>query len=210
MKKVALFFLPTLFFAAVFMRWADHPVASFFASEPIREKYWQFFRTMTDIGLGENYFILSMSVYAFTRWAAPRLKSVRFDRRKIEFYRKWSAEFFICLLTAGIGVQFLKFLIGRARPLQTENFDPFVFSPFNTDHYFHSLPSGHAQVMFTAAPFFCLAFPRYRHLWYGIAWLVAFSRVVTFQHTMSDIVVGAYVGWSITTMTLMFLQRKPN
>jgi membrane-associated phospholipid phosphatase len=179
------------------MQWVDQPVAMFFASQPIKEKYWQVFRTITDIGLGENYFLIAIGTYVFFRWVRPAA-----------FYRVWAAKFFICLITAGIGVQLLKFIFGRARPLQTENFDPYVFVPFNTHHYFHSMPSGHAQVMFTAAPLFSVAFPKYKYLWYGIACLVAFSRVATFQHTMSDIVAGAYVGWSISTLTLLYLAPK--
>lgn len=177
----------------------DHQISVSFSNEYFKEHYWQFFRTMTDLGLGEIYFSIAIGTYVTAKFLF-----------KNDYYRKWSLNFFICLLTSGITLQLAKHIVGRQRPLQTVDFNPFVFQPFNFDWYFHSMPSGHSQVIFCAAALFSVAFPKWKWLWFVFATFIAFTRIATQQHWLSDAIIGAYIGWGVSFLTLQWLSKYPN
>jgi len=111
-----------------------------------------------------------------------------------------SKKIAIELLQAGIyaevTTEILKIIIGRERPVATEN--AFSYHPFTlTDYYFQSMPSGHT----TSA--FALSTVMSRHaqttflkiLAYVPAGFTMFSRIYQHQHWLSDEVPGAAIGF---------------
>src|SRR5208337_2964856 len=72
----------------------------------------------------------------------------------------------VSFLTAGIAVQLLKHLVGRARPRITESF--MVIGPSLKGGY-DSFPSGHSAVVFCFAFILAHQFQRYRIVFYCIA-----------------------------------------
>lgn len=93
---------------------------------------------------------------------------------------------------AGIAVQSLKRLIGRPRPRFMHGEDV-QLAPSLTDG-FDSFPSGHATASFAVAAVLAKYFPRLAWVFYGLAGLVAVSRVVRGSHYATDAVVGAALG----------------
>jgi len=100
------------------------------------------------------------------------------------------------LLGAGLTVQVLKFLTGRARPDQ-------AWATGGTDQWlgptlqaaYHSFPSGHTADLFVSAAFTVLLV---RLPWVGLlAWFaalaVALSRIALAKHYLSDVLVGTLV-----------------
>lgn len=57
-----------------------------------------------------------------------------------------------------------------------------------------SFPSGHAATSFAGAAILSRAWPRGRIVAWGVAGLIALSRVYTGVHYPSDVLVGAFVG----------------
>lgn len=163
---------------------------------------------ITDIALGEYWFGLALIIYIFTRWMAPRMASVAPKTEQILRWRNWSVNLFLALLGAGVLLQTLKATIGRQRPYRSETFDPLVFEPLNTHWHFHSMPSGHTQVLFTVATVAILMWPRAANLIYALAAGLAFTRVMTHQHFLSDVFVGAAVGVVGASMVLHFTLQK--
>lgn len=157
---------------------------AFYFKKPELEALWLNARAVTNVGLGDPYFTLSIGLYVFSRWIRPEYRRLR----------AWARNFFFALLVSGIFVHLFKFIVGRQRPHKSLIFDPYVFHPFNSNWDFHSYVSGHSQVMFTVATVMSLTFPKWRWPFISVAAFFAFTRVVIHDHFLSDIIGGAVVG----------------
>lgn len=157
-------------------------------------------REITELGVSTWYFSLSVLVSVvcglILKFGAEKLKTQLLGR--IRKLYKWSILLFISLIASGAMVQILKFLVGRQRPHRTPEHNPMVFDPMTSNWHFHSFPSGHTQTVFTVAMALFVAFPKWRRVIFGIAVLVAMTRVILHEHFLSDLMMGAYVGCVMT------------
>jgi len=115
--------------------------------------------------------------------------------------RRW--KYIIRSIVAGLvvqtaTVQVLKHLTGRPRPADSDGLT--VFYGPGTD--FHSFPSSHAAFAFMLATVAAAYFPRWRWLAYGGATGIALSRVLLDRHFISDIMVGAFIGYIAASLVL--------
>ncbi len=94
-------------------------------------------------------------------------------------------------------VEVLKPLTGRPRPAQCDGLTVF-YGPAGSE--FHSFPSSHAAFAFMLATVAAAYFPRWRWLAYGVA--TALSRVLLDRHFISDIMVGAFIGYMAAYLVL--------
>lgn len=154
-------------------------------------------RLVTDVALAEYWFALALFSYVTGRW-------VRRDFAKLKSY---GAHLFWALIISGVLVHLLKFGFGRQRPHRSETYESLVFSPLTTDWYFHSLPSGHTQVLFTVATVTALWLPRWWPAIFLTAGVLAFTRVMTLQHFPGDLVLGALVGYYGSWLSLTLWRR---
>jgi undecaprenyl-diphosphatase len=125
-------------------------------------------------------------------------------RRRKGFDAAWRklAFFFTAVAGAGLLTALLKCLIGRARPVQLQEFGIYGFAPWNwVESRWHSLPSGEATTSFAVAVALIVLFPRWRIAFYLFALAMAGSRVMVNAHYLSDIVAGAVVG-SLTAIAV--------
>lgn len=190
---VALLSLPLVILSALFL---DQSLALFF-KQPEQLSLWLLARNITNVGLSEHYFIGAFLLYVFARWIRPQYSRLR----------TWSRYFLLSLLGSGVLVHLVKFSVGRQRPHRSPDFDPTTFHPFTTHWDFHSFASGHTQVMFTVATMFAVAFPKAKWLFFAVAAFFGFTRVVTHDHFLSDVIGGAVVGYVGTLTTLFLIQR---
>lgn len=209
LKKKTLYFVSTGLLLSILAAFTiDQYIAKFWNSEeimPLRKGA----RAITDAGASEFYFVLAVSLYIFTKWVAPRLRTYHQFEKTMVRLRIWSVYFFWSLLSTGFTVQLIKFLFGRQRPHKSEIFDPMVFAPLNHHWHFHSFPSGHTQVLFTVATLICILWPKGTRLVFLIAAILAFTRVITHNHFVSDLIGGFLVGYLGTLWTVYFLAKKP-
>ncbi|MGQ9500325.1 MAG: phosphatase PAP2 family protein [Dissulfurimicrobium sp.] len=98
---------------------------------------------------------------------------------------------FISLISAGIVVNIIKHLIGRARPRLTDNL---VFIGPSIKGGYDSFPSGHTTLAFCFAYILSMYYPRYRVMLYGFAVLIGFERIEDMAHFPSDVLIGAIIG----------------
>lgn len=98
---------------------------------------------------------------------------------------------FIGLVSAGIAVQVLKHLIGRARPRLT---DASLFIGPSLKSGYDSFPSGHTTLAFCLAVILSYHLPKYRALFYLFAIIIGLWRVEELAHFPSDVLGGAMVG----------------
>ena len=117
-------------------------------------------------------------------------------------YTRMARFFIAAVLLSGVIVNVFKGVIGRYRPSewiksQTYGFDNFSFLEYTAN----SFPSGHSTTAFAVGVSLALLFPKYR-LWFLLAAAaVASTRVVLYQHYVTDVMAGALVG-GITAYTL--------
>lgn len=89
-------------------------------------------------------------------------------------------------------VQSLKHLVGRARPRLTQE-SSLLIGP-NFDSGFDSFPSGHTTASVAIAVVIARRFPRFSWLAYGIAAVIAASRVIKGSHFPVDVLAGVCLG----------------
>jgi undecaprenyl-diphosphatase len=89
-------------------------------------------------------------------------------------------------------VTVLKHVVGRPRP-KFSHAGGFQLWP-SMDNGFDSFPSGHAAASFAVAAVLARRYPSAEWLWYGIATVVAFSRILRGAHFITDVMAGAILG----------------
>ena len=94
----------------------------------------------------------------------------------------------------------LKFIIAKPRP-SIELFYPLIHS-LN-----YSFPSIHTIVAFAVLPILDKEFPMFKWFWIGFVVLVAFSRIYTGAHYLSDVIFGASIGYFIG-LFFIFIEEK--
>lgn len=113
------------------------------------------------------------------------------------------------VIVASLFGQVLKNLFCRSRPLTETSGQFFVEFPcLGKGAGFISFPSGHSVTAFALAFVLARAYPRYAVLFYGLAVLVALSRVYLVKHFPSDVVAGAAIGilagWIVCRVAAFF------
>ncbi len=89
-------------------------------------------------------------------------------------------------------VQSLKHLVGRARPRLTQE-SSLLIGP-NFDSGYDSFPSGHTTASVAIAVVIARRFPRFSWLAYGVAAVIAASRVIKGSHFPVDVLAGVCLG----------------
>jgi len=95
---------------------------------------------------------------------------------------------------SGVLVGVLKYSIGRARPFTGES--KASFHPFSSSSRYYSFPSGHATSAFSVATVIAEHSKEFLVdvAAYGMAALVAMSRVQKNKHWVSDVFIGSVLG----------------
>jgi undecaprenyl-diphosphatase len=121
----------------------------------------------TDAGRHEYLYGMLLVIAVFTGASGPTM----------------ARECLIVLVPATLTVEGIKRVIDRTRP-------DGVHRPSNA-----SFPSSHAAAAFALAMVFTRRWKRLWPVWFFVAALVAFSRLYLNRHFLSDVVVGAAIGF---------------
>lgn len=143
-------------------------------------------------GLDRFFYGLSaMADHSLLWFAIGAVRSARRTSPRIAL-RFGGAMAFESALTNGL----VKRAFGRVRPPTDQHHPPEGRLPYGMRRPItSSFPSGHATAAFTAVVLLAADSPRSaRPLWYGLAALVAASRVYVRMHHASDVIVGAALG----------------
>lgn len=145
---------------------------------------------VTDVAKAGPYFAISGGTWI------GLLLAVRFGKLSDSWRkaRDWAFRALLAFSTSGLLVQILKHIFGRQRPYADDGLSATQFEPLTSFYEFHSMPSGHSQVLFTLATVLAAIFPRAAWLWFAMAAVLAATRVITLNHWLSDVIVGAAVG----------------
>jgi lipid A 3-O-deacylase len=115
---------------------------------------------------------------------------------------------FAGMVAAGIAVEAIKTTVGRGRPRDVG--DRYAFQPFTRDNRWLSFPSGHATAGFALAAALDQEYDlgAWRWLGYGVAGMIAWSRVYDDAHWTSDTVAGAITGVAAARTVVTLLQGR--
>ena len=127
-------------------------------------------------------------------WHAIGLTEAVADRRRVPDMVRLSVGLGVESLAVNQGV---KRLFHRQRPVYAAGVGPIELRTPLTS----SFPSGHASSAFFAAVLLARRQPRLAGLWFGLAGVVACSRIHVRMHHASDVVVGAAIGATLGLVT---------
>ena len=137
-----------------------------------------------------------------TLYLAAALVIYLVHRKSETGYAQKALFFMATILVSGIFVNVVKGIIGRFRPIEWLKNESYGFDNFSFLEYTaNSFPSGHATTAFAIGVSLMFLFPKYRAVFLLFAVTVALSRVVLYQHYLSDVMAGAVVG-SVTAYVL--------
>lgn len=116
---------------------------------------------------------------------------------KLDNMRKTALLGVESFLISGVLVGILKYSIGRARPFTGESTTS--FHPFSSASSHYSFPSGHATSAFSVATVIAEHSKEFLvHVTaYGLASLVAMSRIHKNKHWLSDVFIGSAIGYFV-------------
>jgi membrane-associated phospholipid phosphatase len=179
--------------------------------------YWQQFSARwTDLADAKWYFIFSILILIGFGIHYVFRHCYFISYKKFKNLYDFGYQMFICLLASGLIVHFFKFLIGRKRPYHVMDSrqlglcEPFVFDPLTTDYIFHSMPSGHSQLIFTVVTFlsFYIGSMYVKFGLFLFAFVIALTRIGTQDHFLSDVLIGSSVGVIVTSLVMRKLFLK--
>lgn len=156
----------------------------------------RFFVLVGQLGNSLPYLVALPLCWLFFRWKRAWLaaEACRFT--------------FAATCASGITVNLVKALAGRLRPRLLHRDGIYGFDPFTLDPDRMSFPSGHSAVAVALAVGMSLYYPRMRLPLFALALLVCSSRVLSSAHYPSDVVLGAYLAYLVTTALYTQLSRR--
>lgn len=164
--------------------------------ENISQTDYGFWRSVSKIGNATIWYILGIGMLATSEVRRRMAWTLAGAAERMRHVRAWGFMV-LSMLLSGALIHLLKFTSGRIRPEDMLNTDTplYGFYPFSGEQ---SFPSGHSQAIFSAMVALGILFPRHRWWFIGIATMVAFSRVATYQHFLSDVIAGSAIGTLVT------------
>ena len=182
------------------IRFLDHPIADFVELHFRHTEAWR------DLSLGLTPIVaVALAALFFLFWAGASCLAKR-------PLASW-AEMLLTLAWAEIwalATEFVfKHIFGRAWPDPTYihgHMDGFRF--FHAGDGWMAFPSGHALSSFALAAVFWFSVARWRVSALLAAAIVSFCMVLCNYHWLSDVIAGAFMGWTIGWMTLLIFTRR--
>jgi len=186
--------------------YVDRPLA-LWLKEAAHGPILQIFKIITQFGLAE-WWLGGSVLLCFYAWRKLRVCE---DERVWRLWRsrfQGSALVLASSLASGLVVLVLKVGFGRARPTELFSSGLYGLFPPGLHREFQSFPSGHSQSAFAALVAVGIAVPRLQIPCWAAAVLIAFSRVVTTVHYLSDTMMGAFIGTAGAILVARWLGRR--
>lgn len=181
------------------MLFFDRPVARYYHDAAPREMV-AVFKVITTFGDATPYLIILAVLIPATHFGAA-LGLYQARAARLRRYRDACLFVLLSIAVSGVILHLIKFGIGRFRPRALFESGLYGASPFTLGYLNNAFPSGHAQLIWAVATALVFVLPRYQLAYLAVAMLVSYSRVVTTDHYLSDVLFGSYLG-AATTIVL--------
>jgi membrane-associated phospholipid phosphatase len=184
---------------------ADVPLARFVAAtSPQARRVVACFSALGDSG----YMLVSSALLVGASWIARRRGRPQAINGPMALLGQRGLFVFTTIAVSGLLAQFVKHVVGRARPKLMETMGAFHFDLFSIKASLASFPSGHTASAFGLALALGLIERRLAPLLLALATLVAAARVTLGAHYLSDVVAGAALGSAVTLATAVVMARR--
>lgn len=115
-----------------------------------------------------------------------------------EHKRKWIPPLWATLGISVIVGFIIKVAVQRQRPFQIGIVSLLsVLEEASHSIWNFSFPSFHAMLAFCALPILSNQFKKFKYVWIAFAILISFSRIYFGLHFLSDVIVGAILGYAL-------------
>jgi len=172
--------------------WIDRPLALSLKARV--EGDWKgFWAIVTSVGLGWLWYLLALVM--LIRCGLGMMAAIM-----EEAWTRWRNEarvwivFLAALAGSGLLVTVIKHFVGRLRPVWLFREDLYTVAPLSFQSAANSFPSGHSQTILVVMVMLAIMYPRHWPTWFGLAVLVAVSRLFLTVHYLSDVMMGSYIG----------------
>ena len=196
-KIILISFPIVVLFCVIGYFFFDLPIAKYCNSIFSNNKIRRILKDISKLGIATFYLICSAVIFMFFRFVRKR--------------KKWSNRalfVFLSISLSGMLVLITKFIFGRYRPKMFFKAQLYGFEFFQLKGKITSFPSGHASTIVALMLSLYFINPKYRMIYFIIAFVVVISRVLVCHHFLTDVVVGSYVA-TITTLCLkQFLDKS--
>lgn len=185
-SRSRLLLLLGLYFLAgiVVFFYVDLPVAKFFR---VYENTW-FENSLTELSIaGESHWFILAGLLTYLIY-----------RKRQPLFAKYGLFIVGSVAISGIISGLIKVTVGRFRPVKYFREELYGFDGWHFNEYkINSFPSGHTTTGFAVGVALALLYPRYAALFIGFGLFVAFTRVATTVHYVSDTMGGALLGTAV-------------
>ena len=196
-KIILLSFPIVVLFCVVGYFFFDLSIAKYCNSVFSNNKIRRILKDISKLGIATFYLICSAVIFMFFRFI-----------RKREIWSNRALFVFLSISSSGMLVLITKFIFGRYRPKMFFKEQLYGFEFFQLKGKITSFPSGHASTIVALMLSLYFISPKYRVIYFIIAFVVVISRVFVCHHFLTDVVVGSYVA-AITTLCLkQFLDKS--
>jgi membrane-associated phospholipid phosphatase len=196
-KKLILISFPiVVLFCIIGFLFLDLIVAKYCASTFADNKIRRILKDISKFGISTFYLL----------FAAVCFVVFKFIKKK----RIWSNRalfVFLSISFSGILVLIIKFIFGRYRPRMFFAEQLYGFQFFQLKGKLTSFPSGHASTIVALMLALYFISPKYRVIYFAIAFVIVISRVLVFQHYLTDVVFASYLA-VVTTVCLKHFMEK--
>ncbi len=170
---------------------------------PIKLSHNPVVKAFSQFGLATGWLVGSGLAALIFWWRAKKLKTLSLKRLAQRcFY------FFCTVAASGIFIDVIKIILGRPRPRQFIKHDFYGFDFFKLQAEWWSFPSGHAGTIFAVATALSILLPRYRVFYWIFALGVASTRILMYEHYISDVLVGGFTGIALTLFITQLFRRR--
>lgn len=187
---------------------ADDPVSRTMRDWPQVER--QFFRWLTRWGEAD-WMVIPPLLIMLVAWLAKLFG-------KLDYTWRWglsaasalSRFVFFGVAVPGLTAALFKRLFGRARPVHIDELGTLYFEPGSfLDYSLQGFPSGHATSAFAFATVLAiLAGWRWGIVFFGVAAMIAISRIVVGAHYLSDVLAGGLLGTTGAVFVKLWFQQR--
>lgn len=162
---------------------------------------------ITNIGKSQWYLVpaaivfIAVGLYDWSQ-GGPRTKV----RRALLFGQ--AAYVFLSVAAAGILVNVVKVLAGRARPFEIDRLGAWYFDPLSFGYGHASFPSGHSATVGAVVGILIVWFPRWAIVIVEVGLFFAATRIAALAHYPSDVITGFTVGVFSAIIVARWLARR--
>jgi len=196
-KIILISFPIVVLFCAIGYFAFDLPIAkycnSIFSSNKIR----RILKDISKLGIATFYLICSVVIFMVFRFI-----------RKREIWSNRALFVFLSISLSGMLVIIIKFIFGRYRPKMFFEEQLYGFEFFQLKGKITSFPSGHASTIVALMLALYFISPKYRVIYFIIAFVIVISRVFVCHHYLTDVVVGSYLAVITTLCLKQFLDKS--